>query len=213
MYEYNTNKSDLILREYGRNIQKLVNYLISIEDRDKRTESAHTLIELMKQINPRMKEGSEYNQKLWDDLYIMSNFRLDVDSPFPMPEKELLGKKPQHVRYNQNRIRYKHYGRNIELLIEKARGLSDEQEIEASVGSIGKLMKTFYSAWNREVVDDEVILENIQEISGGKIKKDIKEIRDKNLFDTYRDKSRSQKTRKTTPSTGRQTTTGKRRRS
>jgi len=202
----------VILREYGRNIQKLVSFVMSIEDRDKRTELAHTLIELMKQVNTKLKEGSEYNQKLWDDLYIMSDFTLDVDSPFPMPEKELLGKKPEKVAYNQNRIRYKHYGRNIELVIDKVSKLESEEEKEASIGPVGKLMKSFYSSWNREVVDDEVILKNINELSKGKIIPNIQEIKEQNLFDTNKDKSRSSRTTRKTTTTGRTNQPSKRRR-
>src|SRR4051794_40497389 len=106
----------IVLKEYGRNIQKLVNHVISIPDRDTRTKYAKTLIELMKQINPNMKDTQEYG-KLWDHLYIMANFELDVECPFPLPEKSLLGKKPMRVDYNMHQLHFKHYGRNIELLI------------------------------------------------------------------------------------------------
>lgn len=211
MHEYNTRRPDVILREYGRNIQKLVQYVMSTKDRQKRTELAHTLIELMKQVNTKLKEGSEYNQKLWDDLYIMSNFTLDVDSPFPMPEKESLGKKPQRVAYNQNRIRYKHYGKNIELLIDKASQLETEEEREASIGAIGKLMKSFYSSWNREVVDDEVILGNMKELSKGKIVSNVQEVKEKNLLGSNKERNRGPRTQKPS-NTNRSNQVNKRRR-
>jgi hypothetical protein len=94
-FDYNTQLSPVILKEYGRNVQKLANYIITIEDREKRNKYAQLLVELMRQIHPNMREGQDYTNKLWDDLYIVSGFNMDVDSPFPLPEKTLLGKKPK----------------------------------------------------------------------------------------------------------------------
>lgn len=200
MYEYNTQKADLILKEYGRNVQKLVEYVVTIEDRNERNAFANAMIELMKQINPRMKEGAEYNQKLWDDLFIMSDFKLDVDAPFPIPDRELLFKKPNPVEYNQRDIFYKHYGHNIELLIDKACQLEDQEEREAAISHIGKLMKIFYGSWNKEVVDDEIILKNIREISKGQLDFDIKRIKAEGLFDITRDRSRLARGRRSSSS-------------
>ena len=120
------DKQKLILKEYGKNIQRLVDHITAIEDRDKRTQSAYTAIEIIKQLNPTMKQ--ENDQKLWDDLHIMSDFKLEVDSPFPIPEKELLGKKPLPIGYPKGEIRFKHYGRNIEKLIENAIKIEDNDE-------------------------------------------------------------------------------------
>src|SRR5690606_789027 len=178
------DKPLLILKEYGRNIQKLVNYVTTIDDKEKRTQYAHTLIDLMKQINPAMKEGPEYAQKLWDDLYIMSGFNLDVDSPYPMPEKEILGRKPKRLDYNHHSIRYKHYGRNMELLIDKAIALEDEEEKEAAVVYVGKLMKSFYASWNKDVIDDSVIVDNIKTLSKGKLDISVAKVKENNLFDS-----------------------------
>lgn len=184
MYEYNTSKPRLVLAEYGRNIQKLVEYLSTIEDREKRNRYANTLIELMRQLNPDVKEGSESTQKLWDDLYIMSNFSLDVDSPFPVPEEEILTKKPEKVLYHKDPIRYKHYGKNMEMLIEKVASLTDPEEKKAAVIAIGKLMKGFYSTWNKDNVEDEVILKNIRELSRDQLDIPIDEVKQGNLFDS-----------------------------
>ena len=184
MYEYNSSKPRLILAEYGRNIQKLVEHLSTIEDREKRNRYAHTLIELMRQLNPDVKEGSESTQKLWDDLYIMSNFSLDVDSPFPIPEPEILTKKPQKVPYHQEPIKYKHYGKNIEMLIEKAANLTDPEEQKTAIIAIGKLMKSFYTTWNKDTVEDEVILKNIRELSRNQLDISIEEVKQGNLFDS-----------------------------
>jgi hypothetical protein len=183
MNEYNTSKQFLILKEYGRNVQKLVEYIITIEDRDKRTNYAKTLIELMRQINPSMQNSQDYSQKLWDDLYIMSQFRLDVDSPFPLPEKSALGKKPKRIPYNTNEIKYKHYGRNVDLLIQKAIEMPEGADKENAVMYIGRLMKGFYSTWNKENIDDIVIIDHLRELSKGKLKVDAEKIRTEGVFD------------------------------
>ncbi|TRX61770.1 DUF4290 domain-containing protein [Fulvivirga sp. M361] len=190
--DYNTSLSPLILKEYGRNIQKLVGFLRTIEDKEKRTQYAHTLVELMKQIAPTVKETNETNQKLWDDMFIMAGFELEVDSPYPIPEKEILDKKPDRVGYVNNRIKYRHYGRNIELLVNEAIKKEDPQEREDAIVYIGKLMKSFYSSWNKEVIDDEVILNNIQSISGGALSIDLEKVREGNLFERlYKDRKKS----------------------
>lgn len=188
---YNLNNNEqfidkplLILKEYGRNIQKLVNYVNTIDDKEKRTQYAHTLIDLMKQINPAMKEGPEYAQKLWDDLYIISSFKLDVDSPYPMPEKGILGRKPKRLAYHNHNIRYKHYGRNIELLVEKAIATENDEEKEAAIIYVGKLMKSFYASWNKDVVDDSIIVENLKTLSKGKLEISVEKVKENNLFDS-----------------------------
>lgn len=171
MHEYYTLKPQLILKEYGRNIQKLVDYVVKIEDREKRTANAHTLVELMKQINASggQRDSNESQQKYWDDLYIMSGFSLDVESPFPMPEKEVLGKKPKRMNYSTNHIRYKHYGKNVELMIAQAIEMGDAEKQKDAIIAIGRLMKGFYATWNNDIISDELIIKNIEELSKGKL--------------------------------------------
>ncbi len=183
MEKFDEDKNPLVLREYGRNVQKLVNYVKTIEDREKRTRFAETLVDLMKMINPNTKDYPEYTQKVWDDLYIMSGFDLEVDGPFPMPEKSILGRKPRRMEYNSHNVRFKHYGKNVELMINKAVELEDPEEKEAAIIAIGKLMKTFQVAWNRDNVDDEVILQNIEQLSKGKLTIGIDKVKEFNLFD------------------------------
>lgn len=184
-FDYNATRDNLIQKEYGRNIQKLVKYVKSIEDRNKRSAYAYTLVELMKQINPAMKESPEYNQKVWDDLFIISGFDLDIDSPYKMPEKESIGKRPKHIGYNNYNIKIKHYGRNIEILINKARELEGPEREEAII-FVGRLMKSFQYIWNKETVDDALILKNIEELSNGELSLPIERIREENLFDSNR---------------------------
>ncbi|UII21100.1 DUF4290 domain-containing protein [Fulvivirga ligni] len=181
--EYNTSQPDLILKEYGRNVQKLVKYIQTIEDKEERSQKAATLIELMRQVTPSVKETIETNQKLWDDLYIMSGFNLDIDGPFPPPETDVINKKPKRLEYIYNDVKYKHYGKNIELLINQAIEKEDPQEREDAIIYIGKLMKSFYSSWNKEVIDDAIILENIKTISKGKLDIDLEKVKEDNLFE------------------------------
>lgn len=183
----NTNLPDneIILKEYGRNIQKIVNYLLRIEDKEKRSRLARTLIELMKQINPNMRDAQQdVNMKLWDHLFIMSQFKLDVDSPFPKPEPSMFKKKPQIVEYNLHNLKFKHYGRNIELLVSKAIELKDPTEREAAIIYLGRLMKRFYTAWNKENIDDEIIVEQINILSEYKLKIDLEKVKAGGLFDS-----------------------------
>ena len=190
---YNTSQEAIVLKEYGRNIQNIVSYLKTIEDRDKRTEMAHVTIDLMKQIAPAVKETIETNQKLWDDLYIISGFDLDIDCPFPVPEKEILDRKPQRMPYANNRIKYRHYGLNIELLIKEAIKKEDPEERENAIIYIGKLMKSFYSSWNKDGIDDVVIVDNIKAISDGNLQIDLEKVKEGNLFEKL---YKSPKTRK-----------------
>ncbi|MFP4291589.1 MAG: DUF4290 domain-containing protein [Cyclobacteriaceae bacterium] len=181
--QYNAENSMVILKEYGRNVQNLAEHIVSIEDRDKRTRYAFTLIELMRQLNPSVRENDETTQKLWDDLFIMTNFSLDVDAPYPKPDVDVLTKKPKRLSYSTQDVTYKHYGKNIEKLIEQATELEDEAERKGAIVYIGKLMKNFYQTWNRENVDDEVILSNIRQLSRGKLTLSIEEVKSNNLFD------------------------------
>lgn len=188
---YNTSQEKIVLKEYGRNIQNIVEHLKTIEDRDKRSEMANVTIELMKQIAPAVKETIETNQKLWDDLYIISNFELDVDCPFPTPSPEILDKKPDRMPYANNRIKYKHYGLNLELLVQEALKKEDPEEREAAIIYIGKLMKSFYASWNKDGIEDIVIVENIRAISNGKLTIELEKVQEGNLFEKlYKSKAR-----------------------
>lgn len=171
------------MKEYGSNVQKLVDHLITVEDREKRTRFAYMLVELMRQIHPNMKDNQDYYNKLWDDLYIMSRFKLDVDSPFPPPSPEALGKKPKQVPYNTHDLRYRHYGRNLELLVEKAIITEAPEERLAFVAYIVRMMKSFYTAWNRDNVDDKGIFQQLREMSDGKLHDELEILRYGGMID------------------------------
>lgn len=191
--EYNTARPDIILKEYGRNVQKLVEYIRSVPDKDKRTELAATLIELIKQLTPSLKDQPENPQRLWDDLYIIADFDLDINNPYPVPEPEVLFKKPMKVDYPQSKVRFKHYGKNIEKLVKEAMKKEDPAEREEAIIYLGKLMKTFFGAWNKETLDDSVILNDIKIMSEGKLTLNIDKVREENLFEMlYREKKKLQ---------------------
>ncbi len=181
--EYNSQRPNIILKEYGRNVQKLVEYIRNTPDKNKRTDLAFTLIELIKQLTPSIKEQGDDPQRLWDDLYIIADFDLDVNNPFPVPEREILFKKPMTMQYPQSNVRFKHYGKNIEKLVKEALKKEDPQEREDAIIYLGKLMKTFYGNWNKETLDDSVILKDIQAMSGGALNMTIDKVREDNLFE------------------------------
>lgn len=213
MFEYHTLKPNLILKEYGSNIQKLTDYVVKIEDREERTKAANTLIELMKQINANgQRDTLENQQKYWDDLYIMSGFTLEVDSPFPMPEKESIGKKPKKMTYSTNRIKFKHYGKNMELLAQEAIALEDEEERRAAIIYIGKLMKTFYATWNKDIISDALIVKNIEEISHGKLTIALDAEQDSGIFDSQQREYKPRPTKAQGPSNRKGTNPNQKRR-
>ncbi|HOX76461.1 MAG TPA: DUF4290 domain-containing protein [Bacteroidales bacterium] len=168
--EYNTQKNKLIIAEYGRNLQQMAMDCANIEDREKRTRIAEFIVNVMAQMNPKVKESGEYKQKLWDHLYIMSDFKLDVDSPYPPPSREVLLFAHKSIKYQQSNIRYRHYGKNIEMIIDKAVTYDEGPEKEALIKTIANHLKKSYLNWNRNSVDDEVILKNLGELSGNRLK-------------------------------------------
>ncbi|NNC86148.1 MAG: DUF4290 domain-containing protein [Bacteroidia bacterium] len=168
--EYNTERNKLVIPEYGRNVQKMIEYAQSIEDRDERTKTAKAIVQIMGQLNPQFKDAADYSNTLWDHLFIISNFSLDVDSPYPMPEKEALQHKPEKVPYPQHNIRYKHYGKTTEFIIEDIVKREDGPEKDIMIKMLCNFMKMAYTNWNRDSVNDEQIFNNVIDMSKGKIK-------------------------------------------
>ena len=168
-YDYNTSRKKLILPEYGRNIQKMVNHLKTIEDREERNRAARAVIAVMGNLNPHLRDVSDFKHKLWDHLAIISDFELDIDSPYDLPEKDKLEEKPNKDPYNQHSIRYKHYGRSIVMMIDKAVEMEPGEEKEDLIRMIAHHMKKSYLTWNREAVSDDEILSDLRTLSGGKL--------------------------------------------
>jgi hypothetical protein len=170
--EYNTQRKKMIIPEYGRNLQKMINNCVEIEDRVKRTKTADFIVNVMANMNPKVKESGDYKQKLWDHLYIISDFRLDVDSPYPPPPKDVLQSKPKRLNYPSLDIRFAHYGKNIEKIIEKAADFPEGPEKEALVKAIANHLKKSYLNWNRNSVDDDMILKHLAILSKNRLKLD-----------------------------------------
>jgi hypothetical protein len=167
--EYNTQRPKMSIPEYGRSVQKMIDYACTVEDRAERTKIAKSIIKVMEQLAPHLRDLEEFEHKLWAHLYIMSEFKLDVDSPYGMPSPESFFSRPDVVPYPQSRIRYGHYGKTIQLLIAKASAMDDGDEKKAFTREIGNLMKRMYLTWNRDTVSDEVIIQHLQELSGNKL--------------------------------------------
>jgi len=167
--EYYTQLEKLIIPEYGRNIQMMIEYIVNLPDREKRSRMAHSLVNIMAQLHPEMREVGDVKRKLWDHLYIMSDFKLDVDSPFPAPSPQTLLDKPQQLSYPYKDIKFRHYGKNLELLIEKAILMEDGPAKNAFIKVIANHMKKSYLTWNRDSVSDEVIGQHLNFLSEGKL--------------------------------------------
>ncbi len=173
--DYNTSRKKLPMPEYGRNIQNMVDHLFTIEDRQKRNQSAQAVIDVMGNLYPYLRDVAEYKHKLWDHIAIMSNFELDIDYPYEPPSPDILTEKPHRVPYNQNDIKLRHYGLITSKLIESAIEMEgDEQRI--LIEQIANQMKKLYLAWNRDSVEDEKIISDLEELSGHRLKvpKDMK---------------------------------------
>ena len=168
--EYNSQRSKLIVPEYGRNVQKMAEHLLTVEDREKRSQMAKTLVQVMGQLHPEIKGTPDARQKLWDHLHIITNFQLDVDSPFPKPSQELLDKKPNPIPYSQENIPFRHYGKHIVRIVEAVSEMEDSVEKENLTSAIANHLKKAYLAWNRDSVTDEIIADHLSRISKGKLK-------------------------------------------
>jgi hypothetical protein len=169
-YDYNTQRKRMALPEYGRNVQKMVDHIKTIEDRDERNRAAKTIISIMGNLNPHLRDVGDFKHKLWDHLSLIANFELDIDSPYPVPEPSKFVEKPQQVPYRQGEIRYLHYGRIIELMIDAASEMEDGDEKEYFTTLIVNQMKKSYITWNRAQVADEVIIGNMKLLSRGRLK-------------------------------------------
>lgn len=167
--DYNTQREKLILPEYGRNIQKMVDHAISIKDRETRNLAANTIIQVMGNLNPHLRENRDFKHKLWDHLHFIGNFNLDIDCPFEVPEKEQFERKPDPLPYPSGKIRFKHYGKIVEELIEKAIEIEDGEAKDDFVRFIGNHMKLSHITWNKEGIADDVIFKAIRELSKGRL--------------------------------------------
>ncbi len=165
--EYNTERPALVISEYGRNIQKMIDYAMSLENREERTRIAYTIVNAMAILNPQIKDYTDFKLKLWDHLYIMSDYKLDCDSPYPMPSPDVVNHKPEKVPYPTYNVKYKHYGNSIMKVIDEAKKIENGPAKDNLAVLIANFMKQSYVNYNRDNVNDDVIFEQLKRISGG----------------------------------------------
>ncbi|MDO5986590.1 DUF4290 domain-containing protein [Flavivirga amylovorans] len=189
--EYNTEREHLIIPEYGRHMQKMINYAKSIDVKEERNKVAKAIIAVMGNIQPHLRDVPDFQHKLWDQLFIMANFELDVDSPYEKPTKELFEERPEPLKYPQNFPKYRFYGNNIKTMIDVANTWEEGELKEALLYTIANHMKKCFLNWNKDTVEDAVIYNHLYELSGGKInlkgsKEDLSDssslLRSKNKF-------------------------------
>ncbi len=170
--EYNTSREGLLIPEYGRNVQKLVQELILEPDRDRRTRMAQVVIRIMAQVRQTrdQENGGDFQQKLWDHIHIISDFKLDVDSPYPPPPEEVLTRKPKRMEREKEPIRFRYFGRNVQKVVREVAELEEGEQKDLLIHTLANYLKKLFLTWNRESVDDEIIFRQMEEISGGKIK-------------------------------------------
>ena len=164
-----SQRTDLILPEYGRNIQQMVKHAVAIEDRAQRTRCAKTIIDIMGNMFPYLRDVEGFKYKLWDHLAIMSEFKLDIDYPFEVVKPTTLQQKPEKIPYNTQRIRYMHYGRLLQTLIEKTVAYPEGERRQELIDLMANHMKKSYLTWNKEVVDDRKIFDDLRELSHGEL--------------------------------------------
>ena len=180
--EYNTVREDLIIPEYGRHIQKMINYASTRETKEERNKLANAIISVMGNLQPHLRDVADFQHKLWDQLFIMSDFKLDADSPFEKPSKEILNVKPEPLSYPQNFPKYRFYGNNIKIMIDEAVKWDSGEMKDALVLTIANHMKKCFLNWNKDNVEDQVIFDHLYELSETKI--DIRDTKEELLDST-----------------------------
>lgn len=167
--EYNSERPPLMIPEYGRHLQKLINQAVVVSDRDQRNKMARYIIQVMGNLNPHLRDVPDFQHKLWDQLFIMSDFKLEVDSPYPILSREVLQMKPDRLDYPQNFPKYRFYGNNIKYMIDVANKWEEGDMKSVLIKVIANHMKKSYLSWNKDTVKDDVIFEHLYELSNGKI--------------------------------------------
>jgi len=176
--DYNTSREKMIIPEYGRNVQNMIHHCISIKEKEERNKCAQAIIKVMGQLKPQLRDIEDYTHKLWAHLFIMADFKLDVDSPYPIPSKESFNSKPERVEYPRKKIKYGHYGKVLEEMITAAVEYPEGDEKKYLTLRIANLLKTSYLLWNRDTVNDNTIVKQLEELSGGKLTVNVTELQD-----------------------------------
>jgi len=168
--DYNTQRPKLIMPEYGRNVQKMIEHVKNIKDRDKRNEQIRAVVAVMGILNPQLRDLSDFRHKLWDHVYIISDFQIDIDSPYPVPTRETFVTKPNPIPLEKRPLKAPHYGRNIQNMIEMVANKEEGEARDGMILVLANYMRQQYLIWNKDTVSDETIFKDIVELSDGKIK-------------------------------------------
>jgi hypothetical protein len=168
--EYNSGRNRLIISEYGRNIQKMIEHAITIEDQEERNRAARAIVAVMGYLNPHLRDIVDFKHKLWDHLFIMSDFKLEVDSPYSIPSKDTMVVKPQRVPYPNNKIRYKFYGKNMEMMVGRIAEMDGTPDRDGITRTLANFMKMSYLTWNKDSVDDTTIFDHLSQMSKDRLK-------------------------------------------
>lgn len=169
-YDYNSQRPHLVIPEYGRNVQRMVDFCCTLEDKEERNKVAKAIINVIGQLNPQIRDVDDFKHKLWDHLFIMSDFKLDVDSPYDTPKRETFEEKPAPMPYPSGVIKFGHYGKIVQDLLEVAKAKEDGDEKDALILTIVNLMKKHYLTWNRDTVEDEVLIKDLDRLTNGELK-------------------------------------------
>lgn len=167
--DYNSTRNKLIMPEYGRNVQKMVEYAMTIENREERNRCAHTIIYIMGNLFPYLRDTADFKHKLWDHLAIMSDFKLDIDSPYETPQKEALSRHPEKLPYDNHDVRLRHYGHIVEEMIQHAIEVEDPRLKQRWVEDIANYMKKSLLAWNKDFATDDRLFNDIRILSKGQL--------------------------------------------
>ncbi|MFC5284985.1 DUF4290 domain-containing protein [Pedobacter alpinus] len=168
-FDYNTSREKLILAEYGRNVQNMVEYIVALPTKEERNRYAQVVIDMMGFLNPHLRDVPDFKHKLWDHLQIISKFKIDVDSPYPTPTTEEINFRPEVLGYPHKRIKVKHYGHTVELMIKRAKEITEEDKKQHMVNSIANFMKMAYVVWNKDHVSDDQIISDLKDLSNGEL--------------------------------------------
>lgn len=168
--DYNTQRKKLVLPEYGRSIHKMVDWVCTIEDRDERNKQIQAVIAVMGNMNPHLRDVNDFKHKLWDHVQIMSDFKIDIDSPYPIPTRESFNSPKNRIPYPTEPIKIRHYGRNVQMMINEIVKREDSEAKQKSVLMLANHMKKSYVTWNKEMVNDDIIFRDIEYLSKGRIK-------------------------------------------
>lgn len=175
--DYNTKRKKLILPEYGREIQKMVDYCMTLPDRDERLRCAKTIVDTMERMNPQVRQNDNYKQRLWDQLALISDFKLDIDWPVDVSQAHVIHEKPQPMKYPMSKIPVRHYGKMVFELLDKLKNMQPGPERDELMALTANQMKRDLTLWGHGLSDNEKVADDMARFTDGKIQLDLSNFR------------------------------------